>query len=162
MGTAAQVAMWALPLVAPIAVWVAWSDLSVMKIPNKAVLALLAVFTVVGLIMLPLDDFAWRIAHFAVVLAIGFLMTITGLVGAGDAKFAAAMAPFVALSDATFVAAIFAVTTILAFVLHRLARISPVRRLVPHWESWERTRDFPMGVPLAVTLLVYLSFAATS
>ena len=153
-------ALWALPFATLISLWVAWSDLARMKIPNKAVLALLAVFAIVGILALPLDVYAWRYAHFAIVLAIGFLMTITGVVGAGDAKFAAAMAPFVTAIDGTAVAAIFAVTTILAFILHRLARVSPLRKLAPNWESWERTRDFPMGLPLAVTLIVYLARAA--
>jgi len=153
-------ALWALPFATLISVWVAWSDLARMKIPNKAVLALLAVFAIVGILTLPLDVYAWRYAHFAIVLAIGFLMTITGVVGAGDAKFAATMAPFVTAIDGTAVAAIFAVTTILAFILHRLARVSPLRKLAPNWESWERTRDFPMGLPLAVTLIVYLARAA--
>ncbi|WP_298257654.1 prepilin peptidase [uncultured Litoreibacter sp.] len=153
-------ALWALPLATLISIWVAWSDLARMKIPNKAVLALLVVFVIIGVIALPFEVYAWRFLHFAIVLAVGFLMTITGLVGAGDAKFAAAMAPFVAVSDATAVAAIFAVTTILSFILHRLARVSPLRRLAPNWESWERTRDFPMGLPLAVTLVIYLARAA--
>ncbi|SHF01839.1 prepilin peptidase CpaA [Litoreibacter ascidiaceicola] len=156
----ATFALWSLPLATLICMWVAWSDLARMKIPNKAVLALLAVFAVVGLLTLPLEAYLWRYAHFAAVLAIGFLMTITGLVGAGDAKFAAAMAPFVAVIDGTFVAAIFAVTTIVAFILHRLARVTPLRKLAPNWESWERTRDFPMGLPLAVTLIVYLARTA--
>ena len=140
--------------------WVAWSDLARMKIPNKAVIALLAVFAIVGILTLPLDVYVWRYAHFAIVLAAGFLMTITGVVGAGDAKFAAAMAPFVAVIDSTAIAAIFAVTTITAFILHRLARVSPLRKLAPNWESWERTRDFPMGLPLAVTLITYLVHVA--
>lgn len=156
----ATFAIWALPLATLISMWVAWSDLARMKIPNKAVLALLVVFAVVGVLTLPLDVYAWRYAHFAVVLAVGFLMTITGVVGAGDAKFAAAMAPFVAVADGTAVAAIFAVTTIVAFILHRLARVSPLRKLAPNWESWERTRDFPMGLPLAVTLIIYLARTA--
>lgn len=154
-------ALWALIPALPIGLWVAWSDLARMKIPNKAVLALLAAFAVVGLIGLPLEDYLWRYAHFAAILALGFVMTVTGLVGAGDAKFAAAMAPFVALIDLTNVLAIFAVTTILALALHRLARISPLRQLAPGWESWKRTRDFPMGLPLAVTLIVYLAMAVT-
>lgn len=145
-----------------IAIWVAWSDLSSMKIPNKAVIALLVVFLIVGLLSFTLLDLGWRLSHFAVVLAVGFVMTITGLVGAGDAKFAAAMAPFVALSDATSVAAMFAVSTIAAFILHRLARVSPLRKLAPNWESWERTRDFPMGLPLATTLVWYLASRAFS
>ncbi|PTX56903.1 prepilin peptidase CpaA [Litoreibacter ponti] len=155
-------ALWALIPALPIAIWVAWSDLARMKIPNKAVLALLAVFVVVGVITLPLEVYLWRFAHIAVVLALGFVMSITGLVGAGDAKFAAAMAPFVAVSQATNMMAIFAAAVILTFVLHRLARVSPLRRLVPEWESWERTRDFPMGVPLAVSLIVYLGLSVAA
>jgi len=143
-----------------IGLWVAWSDLSSMKIPNKAVLALLAVFVVAGLLAFPLIDFGWRLVHFAVVLAVGFVLTIAGILGAGDAKFAAAMAPFIAASAATSVAAMFAVAAIVCFVSHRLLRISPVRQMVPHWESWERTRDFPMGLPLAITLIWYLARAA--
>lgn len=149
-------ALWALPLATLICLWVAWSDLARMKIPNKAVIALLVVFAAVGAVTLPFDVYAWRYAHFAVILVIGFMMTITGLIGAGDAKFAAAMAPFVALSGITTVLAIFSVTTILAFILHRVARVSGARKLAPNWESWERMRDFPMGLPLSLTLVFYL------
>lgn len=39
-------AMLFLPFVVPIALWVVWSDLSRMKIPNKAVMALIIVFAV--------------------------------------------------------------------------------------------------------------------
>lgn len=154
--------MWSFELVAlvpatVVAIWVAWSDLSSMKIPNKAVLALLAIFVVLGLAAFPLPEFGMRLLSFAVVLGIGFLMTITGLVGAGDAKFAAAMAPFVALSNATNVAIMLAIATVVSFVSHRLLRASPVRKLVPHWASWERKQDFPMGLPLAITLIWYLA-----
>ncbi|MDW3118675.1 MAG: hypothetical protein R8G60_13530 [Roseovarius pacificus] len=54
--TSAQ-ALWFLPFVLPICLWVVWSDLSTMRIPNKAVLALTAVFLVIGLIALPLADY---------------------------------------------------------------------------------------------------------
>ena len=47
--TSAATAFWFLPFALPIAVWVAWSDMKFMRIPNKAVLALTAVFLVVGL-----------------------------------------------------------------------------------------------------------------
>lgn len=156
----ATFALWALPFATLICLWGAWSDLARMKIPNKAVLALLAVFVIIGVITLPLDEYLWRYAHLVIVLVIGFLLTITGLVGAGDAKFAAVIAPFVAVVDLTNVAAIFAVTTIVAFVLHRFARATPLRKLAPNWESWERKKDFPMGLPLAVTLIIYLARTA--
>ena len=156
----ASAALWFLPFVVPICLWVAWSDLATMKIPNKAVLALIAVYLVVGLIVFPFEQWAWQLTHFVAVLVVGFVLTIAGVMGAGDAKFAAAAAPFVVLTDAINVAAIFTICVVLGFVTHRLARISSFRKLVPNWESWERTREFPMGYPLGGTLMAYLILAA--
>ena len=153
-------ALWFIPFVIPIAIWVSWSDMARMKIPNKAVLALLAVFVVVGLIALPdLTEYLWRYAHFAVMLVIGFLLNVFRLVGAGDAKFAAAMAPFVAFGDWMTFLLLLAGTIIAAFILHRIAKASPIRARVPHWESWNK-REFPMGLALAPSLLFYLIIAA--
>lgn len=153
----AHAAWWFLPFVIPIAIWVAWSDMATMKIPNKAVLALLVVFLVVGLIALPFSDYLWRLPHFFVVLAIGFVMSSAGLLGAGDAKFAAAMAPFIALSDVTSFFYILAPTVLAAFVIHRGARRIPIiRTWFPRWESWERKKDFPLGLALGPSLAFYL------
>ena len=149
-------AAWFLPFVVPIAVWVSWSDMATMKIPNKAVLALLAVFLVVGLIALPFVEYLWRWSHFAVVLVIGFVCASLGMMGAGDAKYAAAMAPFIALSDAVIFCFLLAATILSAFVLHRLARRNTkVRERFPDWESWTH-RAFPMGFALAPALMFYL------
>jgi len=146
-----------LPAVVPVAIWVAWSDMKSMKIPNRAVIALVTVFAVVGLVALPLEAWAWRWVHLAVILVLGFLMSTFRMIGAGDAKFAAAMAPFVALADVGNFLFLFAATTIAAFVAHRLVRrIRAVRRALPDWESWER-RDFPMGLALAGALVFYLA-----
>ncbi|WP_407072166.1 A24 family peptidase [Rhodovulum strictum] len=149
-----------LPFVLPIAVWVAIADMKTMKIPNRAVLALVAVFALAGPVALPLEVWAWCWVHLGVVLVLGFVMSSLGMIGAGDAKFAAAMAPFVALADLGSFLFLFAAVTVLAFVGHRLARRIPaVRRALPGWDSWER-RDFPMGLALAGGLLVYLGLAA--
>ncbi|MBT8459649.1 MAG: prepilin peptidase, partial [Boseongicola sp.] len=99
MVTTWTTAAWFLPFVIPIAIWVTWSDMSSMKIPNKAVLALMIVFAVIGLIALPFMEYLWRWSHFVVVLIITFVLNALRLLGAGDAKFAAAMAPFIALPD---------------------------------------------------------------
>ncbi len=154
-------ALWFLPFALPICIWVAWSDLATMKIPNKAVLALIAVFIGVGLIAFPFQVWLWQIPHFFVVLAIGFVLSIAGVMGAGDAKFAAAAAPLVLLPDLVNLVAILGISTLFGFASHRLARMSPIRKLVPHWESWERKKEFPMGYPLALTLVVYLALAAS-
>jgi prepilin peptidase CpaA len=52
--TTAATALWFLPFVLPIAIWVSWSDMKFMKIPNRSVVSLVAVFFAVGLVALPL------------------------------------------------------------------------------------------------------------
>ena len=143
----------------PIAIWVAWSDMARMKIPNKAVIALFAVYVVLGPLALPLDAYLWGYANLAVVLAVGFVLNMAGVFGAGDAKFCAAAAPFVAVADLPVVVVLLAALLLAAFAVHRGARaLPPVRRMVPHWESWARS-DFPMGLALGPTLAGYLLMA---
>ncbi|ABV92863.1 peptidase A24A prepilin type IV [Dinoroseobacter shibae DFL 12 = DSM 16493] len=156
MAVTVSQALWFLPFILPICLFVAWSDMKFMRIPNRSVLLLLGMFAIVGLLALPLLDYAWRWVHVIAVLAVGFVMSSAGLVGAGDAKFAAAMAPFVALQDALLVVVLFSAILLGAFATHRLARMLPaVRRLTPDWESWTRKRDFPMGLALSGTLIFY-------
>ncbi|MCI2397957.1 prepilin peptidase [Aliiroseovarius subalbicans] len=153
-------AWWFLPFAAPISIWVAWSDMATMKITNKSVLAMLVVFAVIGLVALPLGDYGWRWTHFAVVLVVGFVLNMGGLMGGGDAKFGAAMAPFIARPDIVMFLYLFAAVVLAAFVTHRLAkRISWIRARTEGWESWER-RDFPMGLALGAAMIFYLLIGA--
>lgn len=157
MALTAWAAMWFFPFAVPICIWAAWSDMAFMKIPNKAVLALTAVFLVVGLVALPLTEYPWRLLHLVVVMAIGFLLNMVGAIGAGDAKFAAAMAPFVALGDLRLIMLLFATVLIAAFVTHRLFRATPtLQGRSQHWESWT-AKAFPMGLALGSTLIFYLA-----
>ena len=161
LGFAATPALWLLIATAPICAWVAWSDLARLKIPNVAVLALVVVFAVLGLLAMSPAEWAWRWAHLAVILVVGMAMNAIGAMGAGDAKFLAAAAPFVALADLALVGFILAGSFLAAFVLHRVARATPLRRLAPGWASWQSGKRFPMGVPLGATLVIYLALAAT-
>ena len=158
MVTTWTTAAWFLPFVVPIVIWVAWSDMATMKIPNKAVATLFLVFVVIGLLALPFSEYLWRYAHFAVVLAIGFGLNMVRALGAGDAKFAAAMAPFISRPDWLAFMYLLGGATIAAFVVHRAIRASSLREKVPNWESWTR-REFPMGFALAPSLLLYLLVA---
>ena len=154
--TPALAAAWFLPFVLPIAIWVSWSDMKFMRIPNIAVLALTAVFLVIGPLALPLPDYGWRWVNLAVILTLGFLFTIAGLIGAGDAKFAAAMAPFVAAGDLRLFLALFAAALLGAFAAHRLMRAVPAFRAATRdWASWTNAK-FPMGLALAGALVLYL------
>lgn len=157
----ADAALWFLPLAGLVGMWAAWSDLRHMRIPNTCVLTLLGVFIAVGLIVLPLETFLWRLSHLAVVLVAGFVLSSVGALGAGDAKFAAAMAPFIALGDLTAFVMLLAAVTLAAFVTHRaMARIGRVRAATAHWVSWARTSQFPMGLALGPALIFYLALAA--
>ena len=140
---------------APIAIWVAWSDMKFMRIPNKAVLTLAAVFLALGWIVLPLNAYLWGIGLGAIVLVITFLMSSMGLIGAGDAKYAAAMAPFFVGANPAGLFVIAAATILASFVAHRLLRATPFRAMTPDWVSWEH-KKFPFGLPMSGTLVFYL------
>ena len=158
MGLAATPELWFLPFALVIGAWVFYSDLATMKIPNKAVLALGAVFLVIGLLALPLTEYPWRLLHIVVVLVAGFAVNMAGMVGAGDAKFAAVMAPFVPLADARLFLVLFAAVLLAAYLTHRLFRAAPaMRQRTADWESWTAGKKFPMGLALAGALAFYLA-----
>lgn len=148
-------ALWFLFPVTAIGLWVSWSDLKFMKIPNTAVLTMLAAYLVVGPIALPFTLWLWGWALGAVVLVAGFVATSAGLVGAGDSKYAAAMAPFFAGGDARTILALYMGCLLAAFAAHRImGRVPAFRRATADWESWTH-KDFPMGLALAGTIVFY-------
>ena len=151
-------------LALPVCVWAAYTDLSRMKIRNGAVVALFAVFVVAGpFVMETASDYLWRYAHLGIVLVIGFVLSSLRLLGAGDAKFAAAMAPFVAAPDVPEVLLLFAVLLIATWSVHRLLRrVAFVRRATPGWASWDELLAFPLGITLGATLVAYLALAAAT
>ena len=142
---------------APICLWVIYSDLSAMRIPNVAVLALIAVFAVVGPFVLPLGEFGWRWVQLVIVIAAMMVGAVLGQVGMGDVKFAGAMSLFVRPEDAMPYLWLFVIVLCVSLALHRLVRVVPALRAgVPDWRSWEHP-GFPMGIPLAAALLIYLA-----
>lgn len=155
-----QLFLWFLPLTIAIAIWVSWSDMKFMKIPNKAVMTLAGVWFILGWPVVGLTVWLWGLALLAIVLVIGFLMSTAGMVGAGDAKFAAAMAPFFTGCDLRLLFALFAACLLGAFAVHRIARAIPdIRRATADWASWTH-KKFPMGLALSGTLIFYPVVAA--
>ena len=151
-----------LPFVLPIAIWVSWSDMKFMKIPNTSVLTLAAVWLVVGLLLvlfkeLPFEAWLWGWAFLVIGLVIGFIANMLTIIGAGDAKFGAAGAPFFVMADARYALGLFAACLLAAFVIHRTARRIPaLKPLTTTWVSWTN-KDFPMGLALSGTLVLYLA-----
>lgn len=160
MALTVSVAWWFLPLVLPICFYVCFTDLRDMRITNQAVIALALVFVLLGPFAMPFDAYLWRLAQMGIVLLVGFVLTIAGAMGAGDAKFLAAAAPYVAVADLRFVVAIFAANLLAAFATHRLAKYTPLRRIAPDWKSWNMGWKFPMGLSLGGTLAIYLILGA--
>ncbi len=151
-----------LPFTLIIGIWVAWSDMAFMKIPNKAVLALIAVWLVVGVLTLPLMVWLWGIGLGVATLVVLFIANAAGLMGAGDSKFGAAMAPFFILSDYRAVMGLLAACLLGAFAAHRILRAIPaMRRATPDWLSWTH-KKFPMGLALAGMLNFHLIAAPIS
>lgn len=162
LGLTPEAAQVFLPFALVIGLYVSWTDLKGMRIPNVSVLLLALVFVLLGPIVLPIDVYGMRLLHLVVVLILGFALSSMGVMGAGDAKFLAAAAPFVALADLRLMFMILAATMLAAFATHRVAKRTPLRRLAPDWESWHRDKDFPMGTALSTALTLYLALAAYS
>jgi prepilin peptidase CpaA len=127
-----------------------------MKIPNVAVGALVAAYAVLGLIALPFEQYLWHWTHLPMLLIVGLILNAAGAMGAGDAKFIAAAGPFIATADIKLMIPLFSACLLAGFFAHRLARMTPIRTAVPHWESWTAGKRFPMGFPLGMTLVFYL------
>lgn len=160
MQQSALAAAWLLPFALPICLYVAFTDLRAMRITNQAVVALALAFAVVGPFVFPFQDYLWALAQLAIVLLVGIVLNAGGVMGAGDAKFIAAAAPYIAIGDLSLILPLFAAVLLAAYGAHRLAKYTPLRRLAPDWDSWEKGKKFPMGFALGPTLAVYLGLAA--
>ena len=141
----------------PISIWVVWSDMKFMRIPNAACLALFGSFLLLGFLIFDLDEYGIRVAQGVVILVAGFFATSIGLVGGGDSKFAAALAPFVALQDVFPFIFIVGIISIISMGAHKVIGITPgVKNLIKDWDSWNVHGMFPFGITLAGSLLTYL------
>lgn len=150
-----------LAIAAPFAIWSAWSDLKLMKIPNVLVLLMTGAFIISGAILLPFDVFLWRLLGGFLVLVIGFTLFSLGGIGGGDAKFAAAMALFI---DHTHIASflfMLAMFALLGVVLHKIVgKLGFMSPITDNWESWriEKTskkKNFPLGLGMSAALIFY-------
>jgi prepilin peptidase CpaA len=147
-----------LPFALAISIWVSWSDLKRMKIPNKAVIAMAAVWPLVGWYAVPTwEMWYWGFALLAIVFAIGYAAFVFLGMGAGDAKFMAAMAPCFVGGDVVHVMLLVSGCMIGALAVHRILRRIPIiRRMTPDWISWDHRRFFPLGFALSAILIFYL------
>jgi prepilin peptidase CpaA len=132
----------------------ATSDIFTMTIPNRLVIALIALFFLTGLLLepLPLETIVWHMAAFISVLGGCFILFSLGVMGGGDAKLAAAIALWVGWShtfEFLFIAALCGGLLTLGFVI--------VREMVQlsEWIKWpflKRLMSKDKGIPYGVAL----------
>lgn len=110
--------------VIPMLIYVMYSDLKDMRIPNMASLVIFAAFVPLGLWGLPIETFGWRVLHGAIAffVAFGLFSVAPGVVGGGDLKLIVALVPYVP-GDLLIVLAelwvVMSVVTLLLFVALR-------------------------------------------
>ncbi len=143
----------------PFCLWASWSDLKFLKIPNILSIILALVFVVLGVLVLPFDDYLWRLFVGVVAFALGFLIFFTGLIGGGDLKLIAAMLPFVAPGDLMQFAFIVAIMGLAGITAHRLVGL--VGLAPKGWKSWEAGRKYPFGMSLSGALMAYFIIIMT-
>jgi prepilin peptidase CpaA len=138
--------------------YAAWTDLTRMTIPNWLVLVIAALYVVLGPVVLDFDRYLWGFANGGVVLAAGFLLFLTGQFGAGDAKFAASVALFVDYGDIPTMLWLYAIIALLSVGALALVKWRmPEFAALSAFKSLQDRRRFPLGLPLALSILVYLA-----
>ncbi len=149
-----------LVVVLPFTIYATWTDLRFMKLKNVMNIALAASFVVVGLIYLPIDQVAFRFGVGIGVFVVLIFLSAAGVFGGGDAKYLAALAPWVWPEDYMAFCFMLSCTLLLALVVQRaIGRIAWVRNATPEWTSWTHTK-IPMGYGISGAMALYLAMRA--
>lgn len=153
-------ALWILIFTTPLSFLAAFNDLARMKLPNAIVIAIAALYVVLGPFVFDMPTYFWGFTHGIVMYGVGIFAYAFMGVGAGDGKYAAAMAMFIPTADVRLIIPLFCAYLLGAFVTHRLFRAVPaVRQATQTWVSWGH-KKFPMGLALAGTFCTYFAVAA--
>jgi len=141
------------------------SDLLTMRISNRVVLLLVALFCVVAVaIGMPLQEFGLHVACAAAVLVVAFILFALGWIGGGDAKLAAATTFWLGfgvtlpyLLDASLIGGLLTLA-ILA------ARRWPLPNVLARIGWIDRLHDSKTGIPYGIALAIagLLTYSDTS
>lgn len=141
--------------------WIAaYTDLHSMLLKNWMTATVALLFLPLGLALLPLDAYFYRLG---ITVGVGVVLVAMGLLrafGMGDAKYVTALTPYVAPEDYVSVLLVLSFTNLFALgLLAAASRMASVRALAPHWKSWE-ARHLPMGLSISATALFYFTARA--
>ena len=140
-------------LVAPLLAAMALSDLKHLKIPNRLVLAMLAIFTLSAPCCLSPQDIGHRAIAGVVAFALGLLSYPLRLWGGGDIKAIAVLVLFVPSHSLPLFACLFSASMAagMALVLTTRAVLGSADSL---WFALRSKAGYPMGVSIAITGLL--------
>jgi prepilin peptidase CpaA len=133
--------------------YAAISDLLTLTIPNRLVLAMVAVFVVLAPFAgIGWGGFALHLLAGGIVLALGFVCFAFGWIGGGDAKFAAAIALFLGMENALLFVGLASILggglTLLLLGFRQTAVPGPIIR-----QPWvQRLHSSATGVPYGIAL----------
>jgi len=141
------------------------SDLLTMRISNRVVLLLVAIFCAVAVgINMPLQEFGLHIACATMVLIVAFAFFALGWIGGGDAKLAAATTFWlgfgVTLPYLLYASLIGGMMTLLILA----ARHLPLPRFLSRITWIDRLHDQKTGIPYGIALAIagLLTYSDTS
>jgi prepilin peptidase CpaA len=131
------------------------SDLLTMRISNRVVLLLVAIFCAVAVgINMPLEEFGLHVACATTVLTVAFILFALGWIGGGDAKLAAATTFWLGfgvtlpyLLDASLIGGFM---TLLILAARRLPM--PLTLMRVQWI--QRLHDSKTGIPYGIALAI--------
>ncbi|MTI17179.1 peptidase [Rhodobacteraceae bacterium RKSG542] len=140
--------------------YAAFSDLFTMTIPNKISLLLLAGFVVLAFaIPLPIKDVGLHLLIGFCVLAAGFGLFALGVMGGGDAKFAAGIALWLGYSSVTIAfllqMAIYGAILTLVLLVFRSVPVIPAFAQRYDWvlKLHDKKTGIPYGIAIAIAAL---------
>lgn len=143
--------MSALPslMIAPVLVWIAWTDLRLMRISNAAVLAAMTIF-VLTVPLIGWSEAALRLVVALAVFAAGFALFAWRFVRGGDVKMAAALMLFVPFGTYAQFALLFLVALAVGIAALQILRLAPMTRTLRAISS-RTAGDFPVGLAIALS-----------
>lgn len=143
-----------LAVAVPILLWIAWTDFSIMRIRNSAVLLAVAVFVATAP-LLGLQEAGQRLLAGAVVFAAGFALFALRMVGGGDVKMAGALMLLVPSGTYLLFGTVFSAAMLLAILtIVALRSVPALRRSGP--VSLRARGTFPMGVAFGLGGVMHL------
>lgn len=145
-----------LALLAGLVTYASWTDVRQRRIPNwvsavTLVAGLVAVFAVGGL-----EQMGWSAAHFAVALVAGMILTAFRWIGAGDAKFYAAIAAWLPIQLGLWLVVSVALAGLLLVVLVWTKRRGRIVRTSAEQSDFDK---LPYGMAIGLGGLLAVALA---